>query len=161
MQKISETSKDFKIDGNEYRQGKTEGRLRTSSGYNGQAVFRDIEVLKPGDIVSLTNSWETLEYEVIKSIVIMPDDIDAIKIIPGEDMLTLVTCHPYGDNTQRYVVYCARRGSDAKERIDIEDGIPFVSSIEEIELERNLFKMGICAAGIVSVLLIVVLVRRK
>ena len=34
-------------------------------------------------------------------------------------------------------------------------------SIEEIELERNLFKMGICAAGIVSVLLIVVLVRRK
>ena len=130
-------------------------------GYNGQAVFRDIEVLSPGDIVSLTNSWETLEYEVIKSIVIMSDDIDAIKIIPGEDMLTLVTCHPYGDNTQRYVVYCARSGSEAEERIEIKDGIPFSSSIREIELERNLFRIGICAAGIVFVLLIVGLVRRK
>ena len=77
-------------------------------GYGGKAMFREIERLVPGDRVEVTNLWETLEYEVVKCIVICPDDIDAVKIIPGEDMVTLVTCHPYTKNYQRYVVYCAR-----------------------------------------------------
>lgn len=131
-------------------------------GYNGQAVFRDIEVLQKGDVVTVTNAWEILEYEVVKSIVIMPDDIDAIRIMPGKDMLTLVTCHPYGDNTQRYVVYCTRRGSDTVTMPDeIEEGIPYTTSVKEITLEQSLFKIGTCAAGIVFVLLIVVLVRSR
>ena len=131
-------------------------------GYNGQAVFRDIEVLQEGDLVTVTNAWETLEYEVVKSIVIMPDDIEAIKIMPGKDMLTLVTCHPYGDNTQRYVVYCTRRGSDTETITnEIEDGIPYTTSGGEIAFERNLFRIGTGAAVVVFVILVVVLIRKK
>ena len=131
-------------------------------GYNGQAVFRDIEVLQAGDVVTVTNAWETLEYEVVKSIVIMPDDIEAIKIMPGKDMLTLVTCHPYGDNTQRYVVYCTRRGSDTETLTnEIEDGIPYTTSGGEIAFERNLFRIGTGAAVVVFVILVVVLIRKK
>ena len=131
-------------------------------GYNGQAVFRDIEVLQAGDVVTVTNAWETLEYEVVKSIVIMPDDIDAIKIIPGADMLTLVTCHPYGDNTQRYVVYCTRRGSDTETITnEIEDGIPYTTSGGEIALERNLYRIGTGAAVVVFVILAAILIRKK
>lgn len=131
-------------------------------GYNGQAVFRDIEVLQTGDVVTVTNAWETLEYEVVKSIVIMPDDIEAIKIMPGKDMLTLVTCHPYGDNTQRYVVYCTRRGSDTETITnEIEDGIPYTTSGGEIALERNLFRIGTGAAVVVFVILAAILIRKK
>lgn len=131
-------------------------------GYNGQAVFRDIEVLQTGDVVTVTNAWETLEYEVVKSIVIMPDDIEAIKIMPGKDMLTLVTCHPYGDNTQRYVVYCTRRGSDTETITnEIEDGIPYTTSGGEIAFERNLFRIGTGAAVVVFMILVVVLIRKK
>lgn len=131
-------------------------------GYNGQAVFRDIEVLQTGDVVTVTNAWETLEYEVVKSIVIMPDDIEAIKIMPGKDMLTLVTCHPYGDNTQRYVVYCTRRGSDTETITnEIEDGIPYTASSGDIELERNLFRIGTGAAVVVFVILAAILIRKK
>ena len=131
-------------------------------GYNGQAVFRDIEVLQEGDLVTVTNAWETLEYEVVKSIVIMPDDIEAIKIMPGKDMLTLVTCHPYGDNTQRYVVYCTRRGSDTETITnEIEDGIPYTTSGGEIAFERNLFRIGTGAAVVVFMILVVVLIRKK
>ncbi len=131
-------------------------------GYNGQAVFRDIEVLQAGDVVTVTNAWETLEYEVVKSIVIMPDDIEAIKIIPGADMLTLVTCHPYGDNTQRYVVYCTRRGSDAEIITnEVEEGIPYTASSGDIELERNLFRIGTGAAVVVFVILAAILIRKK
>lgn len=131
-------------------------------GYNGQAVFRDIEVLQAGDVVTVTNAWETLEYEVVKSIVIMPDDIDAIKIIPGADMLTLVTCHPYGDNTQRYVVYCTRRGSDSSVMTEeMEEGIPYTTSVNDIALERNLFRIGTGAAVVVFVILAAILIRKK
>lgn len=131
-------------------------------GYNGQAVFRDIEVLQTGDVVTVTNAWETLEYEVVKSIVIMPDDIEAIKIMPGKDMLTLVTCHPYGDNTQRYVVYCTRRGSDTETITnEIENGIPYTTSGSEIALERNLFRIGTGAAVVVFVILAAILIRKK
>ena len=33
-----------------------------------------------------------------------PDDTDAIQIIDGEDLLTLLTCTPYGTNTHRLLV---------------------------------------------------------
>ena len=77
-------------------------------GYRGIPMFQYIEVLQPGDKVEITNLWDTIEYEVAKCIVIRPDDIDAVKIQPGKEMLTLITCHPYPQNTQRYVVYCQR-----------------------------------------------------
>src|SRR5699024_8053063 len=35
-------------------------------GWKGIPMFRDIELLQPGDKVILTNLWETLEYQVVK-----------------------------------------------------------------------------------------------
>ena len=36
--------------------------------------------------------------------VIEPDDVSRLKIVPGEDRLTLMTCTPYGINTHRLLV---------------------------------------------------------
>lgn len=47
---------------------------------------------------------KTLTYEVDKITVTTPDDTDAIQIIDGEDLLTLLTCTPYGTNTHRLLV---------------------------------------------------------
>ena len=77
-------------------------------GWKGIAMFRDIERLQVGDQVALQDFWGTLDYTVVEIGVIQPDDIDAVKIQPGKEMLTLITCHPYPQNTQRYVVYCQR-----------------------------------------------------
>ena len=143
-------------------------------GYNGQAMFRDIEVLKQGDIIEITNLWETLQYEVAKCIVITPDDIDAVKIIPGQDMVTLVTCHPYGNNYQRYVVYCTRVQDDgaadgksltqAAQEIPF-DGIDYESSSEQIQMEVMMNRIGLIAFGDIALILIAGLiigaVRRK
>ena len=40
--------------------------------------------------------------------IIKPDDISRVLIQEGEDLLTLMTCHPYGKNTERYLVYAKR-----------------------------------------------------
>lgn len=136
-------------------------------GYAGAAMFRDIEILKPGDRVEIKNLWETLEYEVVKCIAIYPDNIDAIKIIPGEDMVTLITCHPYTQNYQRYVVYCQRRDNGIQEQDPQElerlldyDGVDYVSSEPEIEQEKWIRRITAGAAVVLFTASLIILVKQ-
>ena len=67
-------------------------------------MFTDLDQVKEGDLVYLYVLNKTLTYEVDKITVTTPDDTDAIQIIDGEDLLTLLTCTPYGTNTHRLLV---------------------------------------------------------
>ena len=78
-------------------------------GWNGADFFRYLKDLQPGDTVFVTNLWETLTYTVCDTRIIDPNDIEEILIQDGRDMLTLLTCHPYGSGGRyRYIVYCTR-----------------------------------------------------
>ena len=91
----------------------------------GSPCFSILKMYKVGDPVILTNLWETLVYRVSEIKVIDPSDIREILIRPGEDMVTLLTCHPYTHNYQRYVVLCTRDpGAEAAYAAgkDIENG---------------------------------------
>ncbi len=79
-------------------------------GWYGADYFRHLDALAVGDAVTVTNLWETLTYTVVDIQIIQPDQVDKIKIQPGRDLLTLITCHPYASGgRQRLVVYCERR----------------------------------------------------
>ena len=67
-------------------------------------MFTDLDQVKEGDLVYLYVLNKTLTYEVNKITVTTPDDTDAIQIIDGEDLLTLLTCTPYSTNTHRLLV---------------------------------------------------------
>ena len=78
-------------------------------GWNGYPYFLDIENLQVGDLVYIKNIWEELTYKVTAIRIVYPDDIDAILIQPGRDMVTLLTCHPPNTGGRyRYLVYCER-----------------------------------------------------
>ncbi len=78
-------------------------------GWNGAAYFRYVPDLTVGDQVIIQNLWETLNYEVVETKIIEPHEFEEILIRPGEDMVTLLTCHPYASGgKQRYLVYCKR-----------------------------------------------------
>lgn len=78
-------------------------------GWNGYRYFLDIEKLQVGDLVYITNIWEELTYRVTEIRIVNPDDVDAILIQPGKDMVTLMTCHPPDTGGRyRYLVYCER-----------------------------------------------------
>ena len=78
-------------------------------GWKGADYFRHIDRLAVGDTVTLTNLWETLTYTVSDIQIILPHEVDKIKIQQGRDLLTLITCHPYASGgRQRYVVCCER-----------------------------------------------------
>ena len=81
-------------------------------GWGGAKYFKDIELLEVGDEVSITNLWEELTYRVTEIKIIDPSDISSILIQPGRDLVTLLTCHPYGsDGLYRYLVFCERAAS--------------------------------------------------
>lgn len=92
--------------------------LAAHRGYQGTAMFRDIEALKIGDKIYITNFWETLVYEVTETKIIQSADIQEVYIQEGRDMVTLITCHPYTKNYQRYVVYCERVESGDTQKAD-------------------------------------------
>ena len=78
-------------------------------GWNGAAHFRYVPDLAKGDIVTIRNLWETLTYVVVETKIIAPNDVDAIHIQEGRELLTLLTCHPYASGgKQRFLVICER-----------------------------------------------------
>lgn len=78
-------------------------------GWNGAPYFLYIPTLEVSDEVTITNLWETLTYQVVETKIISPTDVDAIRIQPGRDLLTLLTCHPPATGgRQRYLVFCER-----------------------------------------------------
>lgn len=78
-------------------------------GWRGADKFRYLDRLQPGDMVYVTNDWETLAYAVEEIQIIQPDDVGAVAIRPGEDLVTLLTCHPYASGGKyRYLVICRR-----------------------------------------------------
>lgn len=82
-------------------------------GWNGYPYFLDIENLKVGDLVYITNVWEELIYQVKEIRIVQPDNIGSILIQPGKDMVTLMTCHPPNTGGKyRYLVYCERVTED-------------------------------------------------
>ena len=77
-------------------------------GYYGAEMLRNVQQIQIGDKITMTTPWDTLVYRVCELKIIQPDDINAVLIQPGRDLLTLTTCHPYTQNTQRYLEIAER-----------------------------------------------------
>jgi LPXTG-site transpeptidase (sortase) family protein len=86
----------------------TNSVIAAHRGTRHQDMFLHIDRLKPGDRIFITNPWKTLIYRVTSTEIIAPDAIEKVLIQPGRDMVTFISCNPYGKHTQRYVVYCDR-----------------------------------------------------
>ena len=68
--------------------------------------FVSLENVAVGDLVQITNPWETLRYRVISTHTIYPDDLEQVRIQSGRDLLSIFTCtYP---NTRRVLVTCER-----------------------------------------------------
>ena len=57
-----------------------------------------------------------LTYEVTGQAVISPNDSSSQRVVEGEDLLTLLSCHPYRVNNRRILVYAKRRSLTAMDQ---------------------------------------------
>lgn len=67
-------------------------------------MFTHLDEMAVGDEFIFRVEGMTLRYRVDRITVIDPDDINDLRIVRGEDRATLMTCTPYGVNTQRLLV---------------------------------------------------------
>lgn len=67
-------------------------------------LFTDIVKLSEGDVFMIRVLGKTLTYEVDQIRTVLPSEVNDLEIIPGEDLVTLVTCTPYGINSHRLLV---------------------------------------------------------
>lgn len=104
-------------------------------GYRGTPMFREIEVLNIGDKIEITTPFEVLTYQVTETKVVFPDEINEILIEEGKDKITLVTCHPYTQNTHRYLVYGER--CENTEQLDEKEGIRDIQTQKLQEKEEK------------------------
>lgn len=112
-------------------------------------MFTRLDEMRVGDYFYLDVMGHTLGYQVDRISVIEPNDTSKLKIVPGEDRVTLMTCTPYGVNTHRLLVSAVRSS--------IPDVIP-----DEADAAKDARLIAIVAAVITLLLGLVLLwLRRK
>ena len=67
-------------------------------------LFTHLDRMEVGDTFHFTILDRTITYEVDQIRIVEPDDTSLIQIKDGKDYCTLLTCTPYGINTQRLLV---------------------------------------------------------
>ena len=79
----------------------TRGVITGHSGIHNQLLFTEINRLQVGDIFFVNILGERLAYEIESFEEILPVDVERAHVVPGRDMVTLLTCTPPGINTYR------------------------------------------------------------
>ena len=126
----------------------THAVLSAHCGLPSARLFTDLNLLREGNIFRIHVLDETLTYQVYKIQTVEPEDSSSLFIQEGEDIVTLITCTPYGKNTHRLLVH----GRRIEEKADAPIEEPKIEKKKTWEDYTNLAAMGI---AIVFVLLLV------
>ena len=82
----------------------THSVLSAHSGMASSKLFSDIDQLAEGDTFYIHVLGDTLAYKVDSIHTVLPTDTSQLQIEDGKDLVTLVTCTPFGVNTHRLLV---------------------------------------------------------
>ena len=77
----------------------THAVLTGHTGLNNAKLFTDLTEVKEGDLFFLHTLGKDLAYRVIGTEVVLPEETQDLLIRKGKDLVTLITCTPYGVNS--------------------------------------------------------------
>ena len=137
----------------------THAVLSAHCGLPSARLFTDLNQLHEGNIFRIHVLDETLTYQVYQIETVEPDDSSSLFIQEGKDLVTLITCTPYGKNTHRLLVHGRR--IEEKEDATIEE--PKVEKKMTWEDYTKLAALGITAVFVMLLVSSAVkgLIRRK
>ena len=113
----------------------THSVLTTHSGMAGTRLFTDLELLEYGDVFFISVLDRRLAYQVDQIRVILPHEIDWLRVAPGKDLMTLITCTPFAINTHRLLV----RGTRIPYVAYMADEIPTITVSTGLQMRTLLF----------------------
>lgn len=125
-------------------------------------VFDHLDALTEGDYFVIRVLDEDHAYQVFGTEVVLPDETGSLAIQQGRDLVTLVTCTPYGVNDHRLLVHA--------ERCEVPDGYYTVNhGINPVDVAAAramnpatlISQAGVLTGGAGFIYIIVLLTRRK
>lgn len=133
----------------------THSVLSAHSGLSSADLFTNLANLDNGDLFYIYVLDEILAYEVDNIKVVKPTETDDLRIVKGEDYITLVTCTPFGINSHRLLVRGHRvEYNPDKEKQEAKKGNEDVWFNEYI-------KSIISGVGIIITILVIGVVTKK
>lgn len=151
--------------------GHVEGTSLPTGGKNNHAVlaahrglpsaklFTDLDQLEKGDLFFLHILDKTLAYKVDQIKTVLPSATEELAIVEGKDLVTLVTCTPYGVNTHRLLI----RGHRTKYTTEEPESEPLKPPVQADAGPdpKQLLVIGVSVVLIVSIILYFVIKRKK
>lgn len=116
------------------------------SGVKNQILFTDVKNLQEGDLFYINILGKRLAYQIDSFEEILPSESDKVKIVEGQDKVTLLTCTPSRINTYRLLVNGHR--------------IPYKDAEKQKVRKRNLwsYQNVVLATLVINFLLFLILV---
>ena len=99
----------------------THAVLTGHTGLNNAKLFTDLTEVKEGDLFFLHTLGKDLAYRVIGTEVVLPEETQDLLIRKGKDLVTLITCTPYGVNSHRLFVTGIRTKYTPEEKENAKD----------------------------------------
>ena len=119
--------------------------LSAHSGMASSKLFSDIDQLEKGDIFYIHVLGDTLAYEVDSINTVLPTDTSLLQIEDGKDLVTLVTCTPFGINTHRLLVRGHRVPDTPEQKASAAEEKPVASSWTQHYLTGLGIGLGVAA----------------
>lgn len=125
----------------------------------GDDMFLFIDELVEGDDVYVKRAGKTLHYKVSDKEVIGPYDRDRLEKREGEDILTLLTCHPfYPPRPDRLLVNCVRYNPE--ENTSENKMVEKVEEAKPAKTAKNTYLIGSILGALCFVLVLIRLIKR-
>lgn len=132
----------------------THAALTGHRGLPQSELFTHLDDLQVGDDFLIHSLAGTLAYEVKTIKTVLPHETETLKIVPGEDLVTLITCTPYMINTHRILVTGTR--------------VPYVPTAEEKDegnattvASNNKMVIILIVLGLGVIIAIIIFIIRK
>lgn len=105
-------------------------------------LFQFLELLKPGDYFFIHTMGEDVAYQVDSVRIVQPDTSQYFSVVPGLDLATLMTPHPYLINQNRLLV--------TGQRVPYERELEYVVPVFSYKAEEFVIYVGIFVIAILG-----------
>lgn len=133
--------------------------LSAHRGLPSAKLFTDLPELGEGDIFILNVLDRKMTYQVDQILTVLPTELEALEVEDGQDVVTLMTCTPYGINTHRLLVRGHRIENLPEEEVK---SIPVVHVERELTTQEKIQKyIPLAVMGVAVLFLIALLMPSK
>lgn len=140
----------------------THSVLTGHTGLPNAELFTRLDELVVGDIFYIHVLNEILTYKVYEIKVVLPDNIDELRITSGEDLVTLVTCTPYGVNSHRLLVKAKRveyedytENNNSGNTTETSNNSNTINNVETKKTNKQYYLTGIQIGTVILIIVVI------